>query len=461
MALNVTLIVAVFGWGRPLLDASFFLRPDAVKAHGKHFLDNVDNCPMRSQVQQCSDTQVRIHQWKRGVKEALKPCLLLLLQLPVFRLLATLITEMNRIGHKQRLMPLVFAFAHSLVPIIYHGIEDGVWFGSSAAEVIFNVVCTIVSTLHGMTVLTFCYVGVLDFQRRFKLQRAITDLVTRTTTFSSSSLLSDDDSFDITSTQSMKEGSVMALDLNQSDWEAALESPPPEEEAVQRLADNVGFQARPHPLSNPNRGTHFTVNRVAGNHDSDHEERGPQDNLISDNQGDEASMHDAKAAEVGPAAETSDGRPPDIRLPSRSLGISRVAVPQGSFYTPNQHGQGLSPSASPPAGATRRRKERTALDKVVGSQVPLLELDNAHNISTWLLLRRVISSIGLRFWYRVQNVVAKLVLVELGIMVVLLLDIFAPSMVTLEDKLKFSMGFFCADTADAFHCLGRTKQPAI
>ena len=93
----------------------------------------------------------------------------------------------------------------------------------------------------------------------------------------------------------------------------------------------------------------------------------------------------------------------------------------------------------------RNRKRLKASNEVIWNNTnkgTLVDLDTAHNAAAWLLLRRVVSGLGLRFWVRAQHVLAKVLIIELLMLVLLMVDVVFPEAIaTLNDGLLLTVAY--------------------
>ena len=103
--------------------------------------------------------------------------------------------------------------------------------------------------------------------------------------------------------------------------------------------------------------------------------------------------------------------------------------------------------------SSRTRIQPAGATATGGHSVPLVELDSAHNLATWLLLRRVLSTLGLRFLVRAQHVLAKVLAIAFTILVFITIELVASeSVIAFSEESKLTLT--CAGIA--ILCLGIT-----
>ena len=106
--------------------------------------------------------------------------------------------------------PMLLGFIQAFLPIVLHGVETGVWFGVHAHEIAFNACNLLLATMFGGMILSFTHVGILDFRRRFRLQKSLISLTTRTTELSAETIF--DENYERESRLSV--ASTSSMDVN-------------------------------------------------------------------------------------------------------------------------------------------------------------------------------------------------------------------------------------------------------
>ena len=111
--------------------------------------------------------------------------------------------------------PMLLGFIQAFLPIVLHGVETGVWFGVHAHEIAFNACNLLLATMFGGMILSFTHVGILDFRRRFRLQKSLISLTTRTTELSAETIFDEDyereSRLSVASTSSMDANDIISV----------------------------------------------------------------------------------------------------------------------------------------------------------------------------------------------------------------------------------------------------------
>ena len=135
---------------------------------------------------------------------------------------------------------------------------------------------------------------------------------------------------------------------------------------------------------------------------------------------------DTQSTDVdGLDSEEAAGQQPDSPLKLEIEGTIDVQLEEEkSFLTSKQGNSNLTdPRLQSPVSPSKVTPEITIAPKqfmshrhftaIRSSHVPFIELDCQENIATWLMARRVVKSMGLRYWHRVQTSLAFMALASL------------------------------------------------
>ena len=103
-----------------------------------------------------------------------------------------------------------------------------------------------------------------------------------------------------------------------------------------------------------------------------------------------------------------------------------------------QHGSGVNVKQNQDAKVSADTLAGQASTTVLGAgrtlKSALVELDTPHNVATWLLLRRVLSGLGMRFIIRIHHALAKKLILLLCALTVAMIEFISPQTVRLTSN---------------------------